>query len=112
MLIAAVLLAFLGGILWYVIPLHPLWIYLISMTLIAFLFHGFDKFQARNNGKRIPEIVLHLLTLLGGTAGTFVGRIVFRHKTRKLKYRILFIMIIVLQAGLILWWAVKTVSHD
>jgi uncharacterized membrane protein YsdA (DUF1294 family) len=110
-LIAAVLVAFLSGILWHFIPIHPLWIYLISITLIAFLFHGYDKFQARKNGKRIPEIVLHLLTLFGGTIGTFLGRILFHHKTQKLKYRVIFILIVILQIGLLIGWVMETMNH-
>jgi len=75
--------------------------------LITFFFYGYDKFQARNNRERIPELVLHILTLIGGTVGAFLDQILFRHKTRKWKFQLVFISIVVVQVGLILWWVVR-----
>lgn len=49
----------------------------------AFLLYGFDKFQAKRNGFRVPEIVLLGLALVGGALGATIGRSLFNHKTRK-----------------------------
>jgi len=98
---------YLQAALWHFTNIHPLWIYLISITLITFFFYGYDKFQARNNRERIPELVLHILTLIGGTVGAFLDQILFRHKTRKWKFQLVFISIVVVQVGLILWWVVR-----
>lgn len=102
--VCAILLVSTGIALWHFTNIHPLWIYLISITLVTFFFYGYDKFQARNNRKRIPELVLHILILIGGTVGAFLGQILFRHKTRKWKFQLVFISIVVVQVGLILWW--------
>jgi uncharacterized membrane protein YsdA (DUF1294 family) len=104
-LAAACLLAVLGLALWQWTSLHPGWIYLIAVSVITFLFYGYDKYQARQNGTRIPELVLHLLTLAGGTIGAFLGQILFRHKTKKWQFRLVFILIALVQLGLIAWWA-------
>lgn len=48
---------------------------------MTFLFYGFDKNRAIKNKNRVPEIVLHILALIGGTHGAFLGQKVFRHKT-------------------------------
>jgi uncharacterized membrane protein YsdA (DUF1294 family) len=90
--------------LWHFTNIHPVWIYLITMSLITFGFYGYDKVQAICNRQRIPEIVLYLLALMGGTMGAFLGQVIFRHKTKKWKFQLVFIMIVVVQVGLVVWW--------
>jgi len=58
-------------------------LFAIPLTSINFLLFGYDKFQAKRNGWRIPERVLLGLTILGGGVGGLAGMLVFRHKTRK-----------------------------
>jgi uncharacterized membrane protein YsdA (DUF1294 family) len=106
-LAAAVLLLAVGLALWQFTSLHPGWIYLIAVSVITFVFYGYDKFQARQNGTRIPELVLHLLALAGGTIGAFLGQILFRHKTKKWQFRIVFFLIVLVQIGLIVGWVTK-----
>ena len=55
----------------------------IPINFINFLLFGYDKFQAKQGGWRIPERVLLGLTLIGGGIGALAGMLVFRHKTRK-----------------------------
>nr|WP_232301550.1 DUF1294 domain-containing protein [Altererythrobacter epoxidivorans] len=50
------------------------------MTFAAF---GLDKSLAEGGRSRISEATLLNLSLIGGTAGAYAGRQVFRHKTRK-----------------------------
>jgi uncharacterized membrane protein YsdA (DUF1294 family) len=102
-LLALILSAGIGIALWYFTPIHPLWIYLLALTLITFLFYGYDKYQAINQKSRIPEVILHLLTLAGGTAGAIAGQLLFRHKTKKLSFRVVFIIIAAFQTGVIFW---------
>ena len=54
-----------------------------ALSLVTFGIYGHDKAQAQNNGPRVPEVVLHLLGLLGGTPGAFIGMRMFHHKTSK-----------------------------
>lgn len=103
-LAAAILLAGFGIALWQWTALHPGWIYLIAVSVITFLFYGYDKYQSKSNGQRIPELVLHLLILAGGTIGAFLGQILFRHKTKKWQFRMVFTLILVVQIGLLVWW--------
>ncbi len=103
-LLLALILSIVTGIaLWHFTPIHALWIYLLTLTLITFFFYGYDKYQAINQKSRIPEAVLHLLALAGGTIGAIAGQLLFRHKTKKLSFRVVFIIIAVIQIGLILW---------
>lgn len=96
---AVILVAAVAGLLWW---LHVSLLYacLIGMSAIAFVFYGYDKRQAVKNKTRVPELILHLLALLGGTPGALLGQLLYRHKTKKLRFRIIFLAIVLLQAGL------------
>ena len=96
---AAILIAMVSGLLWWR-DVHLVYAYLAGINLITFLFYGYDKRQSQKNQLRIPELILHLLALLGGTPGALLGQLAFRHKTRKLSFRIVFLAIILIQAGL------------
>jgi uncharacterized membrane protein YsdA (DUF1294 family) len=104
---AAILLVAVGFALWQWTSLQFGWIYLIAVSGIAFMFYGYDKYQARRNGQRIPELVLHLLAAVGGTIGALAGQILFRHKTKKWQFQLVFILIVLIQIGLIVWWWMK-----
>ena len=67
-----------------------------ALSLLAFVFYGFDKRRARKDGRRVPEKTLHLMALFGGWPGALMGQRVFRHKTQKLSYRIVFWLCVML----------------
>lgn len=77
------------------------WCQVVSMSITAFGFYAFDKGLAKASIKRVPETLLHLLSLLGGFAGALLGMLVFRHKINARAHP-LFLPIILLSAGL---WA-------
>ena len=77
-------------------------IYLIVITLIAFLAMYIDKRKARYGKWRIPEQTLFILALIGGSIGAITGMYVFRHKTKKLRFSIGFPVILILQIILII----------
>jgi uncharacterized membrane protein YsdA (DUF1294 family) len=83
---------------WY----HAVVAWLVAANVTTFAFYGYDKGQARNHRSRVPEMVLLGLALSGGTLGAWLGMQLFRHKTIKPTFRLLFIVIAVLQAGLVL----------
>lgn len=62
--------------------------YIAVMSVIAFLMYGADKMLAVKDMRRISEAVLLLIALVGGSVGALLGMIVFRHKTRHLKFQI------------------------
>lgn len=59
-------------------------------SLVAFVVYGFDKRRAQGGGCRIPEKTLHLIAVIGGWPGALVGQKVFRHKTQKLSFQVVF----------------------
>lgn len=73
----------------------PLAAYAI-VSALAFLLYLADKRKARLDHWRIPENVLHGVELAGGWPGALLAQQVFRHKTRKLSFQLLFWMIVLL----------------
>ena len=71
-------------------------IYLAVANLAAFVSYGVDKRRARRGEWRVPERTLLALAFLGGGLGAFLGMQVFRHKTRKLRFRLLVPLALVL----------------
>ena len=56
--------------------------YLVIMNIIGLAVMGIDKSKAKRHAWRIPEKVLFLVSILGGSAGTWAGMYLFRHKTK------------------------------
>ena len=79
------------------LDIRLLYAYFISVNLATFLSYGFDKHWAVHNHSRIPEIVLHLLALAGGSPAALGAQITFRHKTKKRTFQIIFIAIVLVQ---------------
>ena len=63
--------------------------YLAGLNAVTFSFYGFDKYQARRDGGRVPELVLHWLAILGGAVGGLAGQWLFHHKIRKQIFHII-----------------------
>ncbi|RMU46859.1 DUF1294 domain-containing protein [Pseudomonas savastanoi] len=77
---------------------------LIFMSLLAFVLYRHDKRQAVSGGQRTPENVLHATELLGGWPGALLAQQVFRHKTRKVSFQIVFWLIVLAHQVLWLDW--------
>lgn len=64
-------------------------------SLAAFAAYGFDKRRARIGGRRVPEQTLHLIALFGGWPGAWAGQQIFRHKTQKLAFRVVSVLVVI-----------------
>ena len=64
-------------------------LYLIMINVITFALYGLDKWRAMTRQWRVGEKKLIILALIGGSIGAMIGMTVFHHKTRKMKFRIL-----------------------
>ena len=73
------------------------------MSVSTFALYGFDKRRAISRSGRVPESVLHGLALLGGFPGGWVGRAVFRHKTRHLSFLVVLLLATAIHAALGYW---------
>jgi uncharacterized membrane protein YsdA (DUF1294 family) len=71
------------------------------MRLACFVAYGVDKHRAVTGGRRIPEHTLHAMAFLGGRPGALLGQRRFRHKTRKLSFRLVFWAVVLAHVGLV-----------
>lgn len=60
-----------------------------TFNTATFLIYGMDKFLAKIHGRRVPERILLLLSIIGGSIGALGGMLFFRHKTKHWKFRII-----------------------
>jgi uncharacterized membrane protein YsdA (DUF1294 family) len=74
----------------------------VGINVATMLCYGYDKLLARAGLQRVPELALHVLAVCGGTPGALVGQILFRHKTRDLRFRLIFLAIAAVQAVVLL----------
>jgi uncharacterized membrane protein YsdA (DUF1294 family) len=97
---AAAVLALLINILLPTLGLA--WSWIIGVSIASFVTYGYDKSIAGRGATRVPEVVLHLLTAVGGTIGSFAGMRLFHHKTQKNSFQIVFWGIVAIQIVVII----------
>lgn len=61
-------------------------VFIIAINILGFILAGIDKYKAKRKLWRIPEKTLFLTAVLGATLGLYFGFIIFRHKTKRLKF--------------------------
>ena len=83
-------------------------IYLLFLTIMSFLIFATDKFQAKNNRMRIPENTLLVVTFLGGSIGSILTMLLFRHKTSKRSFLLNFFLVVAVQIILIILFLRKS----
>lgn len=88
----------------------------LVVSLFTFLAYRSDKRRAEAGGWRIPESTLHLAELAGGWPGAFLAQRMFRHKTSKASYQVVFWSIVALYQFVALdflvdWRFTKNIVH-
>jgi uncharacterized membrane protein YsdA (DUF1294 family) len=95
---------------------HTWWLWLahwlLVVNVVTFGYYALDKWLAAKPWFRIPERVLHMLAALGGSPAALLAMRLFRHKTIKPSFRILFWSIVLVQIGLIVVLIVKWLGRD
>lgn len=71
----------------------------VSLGTIAV--YWWDKRRAMKNGRRISEKTLHVLAALGGWPGAAIAIQLFRHKTQKTLFRLIYLGIALLHIAYI-----------
>jgi len=65
--------------------ISSLLVFLVAVNFVSLVFFGVDKLKSKRGGWRIPESRL-LLVAFFGPFGAYAGMLLFRHKTRKVKF--------------------------
>jgi uncharacterized membrane protein YsdA (DUF1294 family) len=84
----------------------------VVCSLIAFVLYGIDKRRAIQKKPRISERTLHILSLLGGWPGAHLARRLFRHKTIKISFRLVFWLTVAVHLSIIAYgfWSGWTIN--
>ncbi len=72
-------------------------------SAVTVLAYRSDKLAARHGRRRTAENALHLMGLAGGWPGALVAQRMYRHKTRKTSFQIVFWLTVVTNIGLTVW---------
>lgn len=72
-------------------------IYLIIMNIVGLMVMWLDKRKAVRHKWRIPEKTLFLISIAGGSIGTWSGMYIFHHKTKHWYFVVGMPLILILQ---------------
>ncbi len=67
---------------------------------------GIDKRRAKRNAFRVPEATLFSVAIVGGSIGSILGMLVFRHKTKHWYFTVglpLILLVQILLIALLIW---------
>ncbi|HEX5702302.1 MAG TPA: cold shock and DUF1294 domain-containing protein [Pyrinomonadaceae bacterium] len=92
-----VLLAVVGRLWW------PVAFVYIVISIATFFTYKHDKWAAQVGARRTNEWTLVMLGLIGGWPGALVARHWFRHKTRKVAFRVGYWLSVVLNVTGVAW---------
>lgn len=73
----------------------------LFVNILGFILMYVDKQKAIKHQWRISENTLMLVAVLFGSFGVYGGMIIFRHKTKHLKFKILVPMLVILHLVII-----------
>ncbi len=73
----------------------------LFLNLTAFILIGYDKYLAKKHKSRISENTILTFVLIGGTIGSGIAMLIFRHKTAKRRYLLRFWVLVLIQITLI-----------
>jgi uncharacterized membrane protein YsdA (DUF1294 family) len=77
-----------------------LFYYFLILNGIAFTLTAYDKHLAKAQKRRIPERTLLSFVFFGGTIGSGLAMLIFRHKTSKKSYLLKFWLIVIVQLSI------------
>ena len=87
----------------------------LLISAVSYLLYRMDKLRAGTGTSRVPEWVLHASELCGGWPGAFMAQRVYRHKTAKLRFQVVFWLIILvhhlLALNFLLGWRLLGAAH-
>jgi len=82
--------------------------YFPLINLVAYSIIGIDKKLAINKKRRISERNLLLSSAIGGTIGSGLAMLIFRHKTSKMSFLWKFFIIGIIQVLLVYFYVIKS----
>lgn len=75
----------------------------LSFSLISYYQYARDKKAAIKGEWRVPENTLHILALFCGWPGALIAQHKFRHKTKKVSFRLVFWLTVLVNVSTLIW---------
>ena len=101
-----VVVAFFAGL--TILAPAPEWRWFVGfytlISAISFSLYGFDKRASTRGAWRTSEARLHLVELLGGWPGALLAQQMFRHKTRKTSFQVMFYVAVATNLAALTWF--------
>jgi len=72
-------------------------LYFMSINIVIGLMYLWDKIISPWNLMRVPELVLHSLALLGGSPTALISQKLFRHKSNKKSFILVYWLVVLVQ---------------
>ena len=79
-------------------------VYFIIINCVGITVMGVDKSRAVHHGWRIPEKILFLVSVMGGSVGTWLAMYLFRHKTRHWYFVVGMPLILLMQIAAVVFY--------
>jgi len=83
--------------------MQPFHWYLCAISALAVILTLYDKLAAKCRTWRIPEATLFIVSLLGGSAATYLSMLLIRHKTKHKRFMLGLPAIVIVQ-GVTYWF--------
>ncbi|WP_414840272.1 DUF1294 domain-containing protein [Carnobacterium sp. TMP28] len=80
--------------------------YSLALNGWLFILMGLDKKKAQQRKWRIPEKRMLTLGLVGGGLGGLLGMYLFRHKTKELKFKVIYSLGVVVLVSVMFYFLV------
>ncbi|MBO7653762.1 MAG: DUF1294 domain-containing protein [Kiritimatiellae bacterium] len=74
------------------------------MSVVTFCAYAWDKRAAQKGRWRTRERSLHLLELFFGWPGALLAQRLIRHKSRKLSFRVVFWLMVIINVAVVGYW--------
>ena len=103
---SAIIFSIIAGFLfWYFREWNWLLLHFIAINATIGCLYLWDKIIAGSEKViRVPELVLHTLALLGGSPIALLSQKIFRHKTSKKSFIVVYWLIVLIQVGIVVWF--------
>ena len=103
MILALLFSALLAGMVWLgYLPMVVALAYLV-VSLMTFIAYALDKSAAKSGQWRTQESTLFFFGLLGGWPGAIFAQQLFRHKSSKREFQIIFWLTVLFNSGTLFW---------
>jgi uncharacterized membrane protein YsdA (DUF1294 family)/cold shock CspA family protein len=84
------------------LPQSIMAIYFIA-SVITFILYATDKSAAQAGKWRTRESTLHLFSLAGGWPGAAIAQRFLRHKSKKIKFKVVYWITVIINCGILAW---------